>query len=400
MAYRRHAVRFVPVTALLFAAACSDANTPATAPIQDQGPALQTPAPKLETLASRIPGFGGYYLDNGVPTVYLTDVSKRGEVEDAFGSRIRVVQGRYSYKQLDTWHRAVTLDAFELPGVVFTDLDEASNRVLVGVERGAGKVNVRDLAVRLGVPAGAIEVRETDVMIPMAGLRDQVRPVVAGLQINFGQFVCSIGFNATLNGQASFVTASHCTNRQGGVEGTEYFQPLASTPNSFIATEVADPAYVRNSPGCPRGKKCRRSDAARAAYAAGVTNVLGGIAQTSGPNNGSLTITGTFSVTGDGPAVVGDVANKVGRTTGWTRGTVTNTCVTTGVSGSNVALICQDFVSAGVGGGDSGSDVFRQTGTNSATLLGVLWGGNSAGTLFVYSPIANVRQELGNLVTH
>jgi hypothetical protein len=38
---------------------------------------------------------------------------------------------------------------------------------------------------------------------------------------------------------------------------------------------------------------------------------------------------------------------------------VTNTCVNTGVSGSSIVLLCQTFMSAGVGAGDSGSDVFQ-----------------------------------------
>jgi hypothetical protein len=87
----------------------------------------------------------------------------------------------------------------------------------------------------------------------------------------------------------------------------------------------------------------------------------------------------------------------------WTQGTVTRTCVNTGVSGSNIVLLCQDFVENTVqivAGGDSGSPVFRVSGSNNATLLGNLWGGNSSGTLFVYSPIANIERELGALTTH
>jgi hypothetical protein len=392
------AVRLLSIAALAAAAACGDSRTPnepAAVPVLD---AVQ--APDQAVLARTVPGFGGFFFDDGVPTVYLTDVSQRGAVARALGistGTLRVRSARYAYGQLDAWFQRVSYEAFEIPGVVFADLDEAHNVVLVGVEPGAA-AGVRRLAARLGVPAQAFAVREVQPIAYMATLRDQVRPVVAGLQINFGQFVCSIGFNASSGGQASFVTASHCTNHQGGVEGTQYFQPLASTANSFIGTEVADPVYVRNSPGCPRGKKCRLSDAARAAYAAGITNVFG-IAQTSGPNNGSLTITGTINVTGKGTAAVGTTVNKIGRTTGWTQGRVSQTCVTTGVQGSNVALICQTFVDAGVGGGDSGSDVFALSG-GSATLLGVLWGGNSAGTLFVYSPMSGIEAELGTLTVN
>jgi hypothetical protein len=98
------------------------------------------------------------------------------------------------------------------------------------------------------------------------------------------------------------------------------------------------------------------------------------------------------------------IANKIGRTTGWTRGTVTKTCADTGVSGSTIVLLCQAFVTASsviVQGGDSGSPVFVDDGDGNVTLLGGLWGGNQSGTQFVYSPIANIRKELGNnLFTH
>ena len=38
----------------------------------------------------------------------------------------------------------------------------------------------------------------------------------------------------------------------------------------------------------------------------------------------------------------------------------------------------------------------QKTSTN-VDLIGILWGGNNSGTLFVYSPIANVQQDLGPL---
>jgi PKD repeat protein len=50
-----------------------------------------------------------------------------------------------------------------------------------------------------------------------------------------------------------------------------------------------------------------------------------------------------------------------------------------------------------VGGGDSGSPVFRVTGTNTAELVGILWGGNSSGDMFVFSPLKNIQDELGSL---
>jgi len=408
-------LRTLGAAVVLAGAGCRDASSPPmtptapTAAASRAGTAQGAQAPDLATLARTIPGFGGFYLDAGVPTVYLLDPAARGATERALGgyaaargftpAQVRVLQGRYDYRDLDRWFQRISYAAFSTPGVVYTDLDEAVNRVAVGVEHAAAAASVRGLAARLGIPAEAVVVREVEPIGYAATLQDRVRPVVAGLQIRFSNFLCTLGFNAVSGGQNSFVTASHCTDRQGGTEGTLYYQPLNQVANEFIGTEVDDPTYFRNANGCPKGRKCRFSDAARAAYTSGVTFTLGGIAQTSGPNNGSLTITGTLSVTGEGTAVVGDVANKIGRTTGWTQGTVSATCVNTGVSGTNIVQLCQTFVDAGVGGGDSGSDVFATAGGLDVTLLGILWGGNSSGTLFVYSPITNVERELGPLTT-
>ena len=95
--------------------------------------------------------------------------------------------------------------------------------------------------------------------------------------------------------------------------------------------------------------------------------------------------------------------HKIGRTTGWTRGSVRGTCVNTNVAGTNITQLCQGWVSAGAGGGDSGSPVFRRQGTGSnVTLLGILWGGSTlsdGSSLYIFSPISNIETELGALTT-
>ena len=96
---------------------------------------------------------------------------------------------------------------------------------------------------------------------------------------------------------------------------------------------------------------------------------------------------------------MGQTVHKIGRTTGWTRGSVSNTCVNVNVNGTNITQLCQTLVSAGVGAGDSGSPVFRRVGTGSnVTLVGILWGG-SGSSLYVFSPISNIETELGALTT-
>ena len=396
---------------LLLAAACSDQNEPVGPSNQPESPSIQ---PAIQgtsqdplTLGRTVRGFGGFYLDRGVPVVYLKDAAERSNAERALApflraqgiaaSQLRVLPAKYDWAQLERWFTQASAEVLAVPGGVFVDADEAGNRVLIGVERGAA-ARIRGVVARLGIPEAAVVVRETEPIRFAATLRDRIRPVVGALQINFPGFLCTLGFNATSGSQNSFITNSHCTNKQGGTEGTPYWQPTETIDPVQIGTEVDDPVYRRNIPGCPKGRRCRRSDASRAAYASGIAFSSGSIAQTTGPNNSSITIAGNFSITAEGSAIVGNQVNKVGRTTGWTQGNVTNTCVNTGVSGTNIVQLCQTFVSAGVGAGDSGSPVFAITSGDNVTLVGILWGG-SGSTLYVYSPIANIEQELGALTT-
>jgi hypothetical protein len=132
-----------------------------------------------------------------------------------------------------------------------------------------------------------------------------------------------------------------------------------------------------------------------------VESSQGLIARTTGPNNGSITVDDAnpfFSITSQDNSTtsfrVGTVVNKIGRTSGWTQGEIIATCVHTNVFGSNFTQLCQTFVSAGVLGGDSGSPVFTITGKDRATLIGILWGG-SGSSLYVFSPLKQIRDELG-----
>lgn len=398
---------------LVLAAACSDQTDPVGPGSQPEShspeAAVQGTSQDPLTLGRTVRGFGGFYLDRGAAVVYLKDAKERGNAERALApflraegiapSQLRVLPAKHDWVQLEGWFKRASAEVLAVPGGVFVDADEARNKVTIGVERGSA-ARVRGIVARLRIPEDAVIIEETEPVRFAATLRDRVRPVVGGLQINFPGFLCTLGFNAVRGGQNSFITNSHCTNTQGGTEGTPYWQPLQSVDPVRIGTEVNDPVYVKGTGtnGCPKGRRCRFSDASRAAYASGIPFSLGTIARTTGSNNSSITIAGSFNINAEGTATVGQTVNKIGRTTGWTRGAVTRTCVNTGVSGSNIVQLCQTFVSAGVGGGDSGSPVFRQGGTSSVTLVGILWGG-SGSTTFVYSPISNIEQELGALRT-
>jgi hypothetical protein len=301
---------------------------------------------------------------------------------------------------LEALHQRL-LPLFELDGVVYTDADERTGRFTIGVTNRGLETAIRSRLNGLGVASQSVDVVLSEPIVRVQTLQGSVRPIEGGPQIRFDLYLCTLGFNAVLTGTGTegFVVNSHCTGKQGGVQGTMYYQPLNQVPGELIGTEIADPLYQRNISGCPRGKVCRKSDSAFVQRAPGVAAFQGIVAKTDSVNTGSLTIASDqFRIMSKGSSKVGDVVNKVGRTTGWTQGVVTNKCVNTAVSGTNIVQLCQDFVSAGVGGGDSSSPVFFiGTTGNDVQLRGILWGGNTSGTQFVYSPIQSVEDELGTI---
>jgi len=165
MLNRRASATSLPL--LLAVLACRDGSE-VTGPAPD-APApvtLQAQAPTLEQLAERIPGFGGFYLDGGRPTVFLTDVTGRGAAVQALTPFIRgmggnpadlqVRRGDFDYRQLTLWFNAASPLALDIDGSVFADLDEGRNRILVGVEHPAAAAAVRAALLRAGLPERAI----------------------------------------------------------------------------------------------------------------------------------------------------------------------------------------------------------------------------------------------------
>jgi hypothetical protein len=404
--------RFVPlgvIVALFLLLASTVGGAAQAGPPSGAAPGKSIDA-RFADIGRAASGFGGMFVRAGVLNVYLADHTQRAAasraIEAAFGAEavraggVRYLSADYSFNQLKAWQQQANA-LFEVSGVVTTDVDEAANRVAVGVERASAARAVEKELAAAGIPAGAVRIDVVGQIHAVATLRDRVRPLVGGLQIRFDGFLCTLSYNATHGAQGDgFVTNSHCTTNRGTVDGTLYYQPLNQVPDQFIGTEVLDPPFFQRTNNCPRGRLCRWSDAAYVSRASGVTATRGAIARTTGANNGSLEIAGSFRIGSElaGNSVVGTTLNKVGRTTGWTQGNVTNSCVDTGVSGSRIVMLCQDFVSAGVGGGDSGSPVFRITSGDTVQLSGTLWG-SSGGTSFVYSPMTNIERELGALAT-
>ncbi len=358
---------------------------------------------ELVQIGREIPGFGGVFYDGeGRPAVYLLDPEGVGAAAvKSLGADVRVLQGDYEFERLVAWRNDLR-PLLGLPGVSFLDADEGRNRVVVGVDSQAELGRLEREILTKGIPREAVVFQEAAPFEDLATLRDKLRPAPGGAQIAFSNFLCTLGFNAYRGNVFGFVVNSHCTNVRGEVDGTRYFQSLPTS--GAIGTEIADPAFS-TAPPCPAGRRCRRSDAAFAKYDKTSLGGLGKIARTlSGSTEvGSTTLknpAARLSITArTGSPLQGDTVHKIGRTTGWTFGTVIQTCVEAN-NGTDITMFCQSIVRAGSGGGDSGSPVFYSLSGNKARLVGILWGGRTdpvLGTLYAFSPLENIEEELGPL---
>jgi hypothetical protein len=358
-------------------------------------------------LAESVPGFGGLYLDEeGTTHVYLQDLSREREVQN-LGERVVVHQGDYDFRDLYAWREEVRSQLAER-GAVFLDIDERRNRVLFGAERdslGDFSAGLYTWLRGTRVPPEAVIVEEAEPVTPLANLNDRIRPVPGGVMItpvgSGGAFPpCTLGVNANWYGVKGFITASHCTQQRSYVDGTLFYQNTFASAN-LIGIETIDPPYFTSSP-CPAGRKCRRSDASFASYATASDSQGGKIANPVICGFGGLP--GSTNINPAQPRLsvtnflfgspVGSFASKVGITTGCTMGSLKNTCIDVNTAAS-YTMLCQDQVSASASFGDSGSPVFVQHSTE-ATLVGILWGGNSGG--YFYSPWLFVHGELAGVV--
>ena len=123
------------------------------------------------------PGFGGMYVDkDGRLAVYLKDRAQlpaaRTAIETVFGptaipaAGAHAVAGQYTMSELAAWTRRANR-LLSLPGVVFVDLDEARNRVAVGVEGDSGAQQVQKVLASLNIPRAAVIVETTDPIKPV-----------------------------------------------------------------------------------------------------------------------------------------------------------------------------------------------------------------------------------------
>jgi hypothetical protein len=354
-------------------------------------------------------------------------------IGDIFGANrpsehnLQIVEGRYTFLQLNEWDAKLLQHVLKIPGVVVTGIDHAKNRMRVGVKTSAAAPDVQAELVALGIPLEAVAIEEMSPRLEnpapaqepdvfsnqsvqscfgglgrfagLTGIQCFNRPLVGGLQVQANwpnQFeTCTNSFIATRGKTLGFVTCSHCGKDGFGGSGTVFGQPLESdlSLDVFrIGLETVNPPLVNpltcDTQTCPEDDECRCSDTLF-----GQLNPLSGLLSSQGyvaqPADMQVAWNGTDYYTIASQAangtnlMVGALVTMVGRTSGRQSGKITQVCQNINLAEGGI-LLCQyqaDYTSAS---GDSGAPVFTcldsngnpvactaQTATANVQLVGV-----------------------------
>lgn len=397
---------------------------------------------KFIEIQTKLPGFGGYFFDdNGDLNVYLTDTTREPDARTMFAdvaqsrpqrwyrpwtkpAAIVIRQGTFDFATLNDFRTRLASN-LPLDGISMYDTDEANNVVFVAVTSEEARQRVLARAAALGLPPTALTVRVEAPMELATSLRNQVRPTVGGLQIeyNSGASQCTLGANVWYGniangvpvGTEGFYTASHCSaTPYDSSDHTVYTQGSLQIGHKVFDPPTFTPAT--NSSCLPSYNKCRWSDVAFCAYDSGVSISHGVLAQTLfrgvGPgaaNSGSIDLnmtgTWTFTITNTVIPVFGTTLERVGRGSGWTEGNVSNTCadVQENIGGATVVILCAVRVGAFATFGDSGGPVFQILSSGRFAFSGIVFSTALDGTNYQYADIDQIARDMGigvNYMTH
>lgn len=292
---------------------------------------------------------------------------------------------------------------------------------LASLKQQVAALGYPDDMVQFGIddarPEIRVDVQWAEPLSPVGGLR------INGSTTDANYYACSIGTNVRFTGTANgitnpqgFLTARHCTPTIGGYDNHVFYQV-----GRRIGKEAIDPRVIsQDTPGCAGNESgqvsiCVRADVAFATYE--VPSNVGRIARPfESVNQKEVTVTNgtpdTYAVTAVAPRPgLGSVVTKVGATTGWTKGRVTDDHVDIGLtSPTGQKYVVLDSVLMGrlnatdtyqlSAGGDSGSVWFIRNASNvndyNVQLAGIHFAGNS-NSISYFSPVENIRTDYAGL---
>jgi hypothetical protein len=430
-------------------AACADQGTQPLPSGRDSSPrtaslsAVPDERPdeaEMTELAGRIPELAGYHFEDGELVVSLTDTGRSQAARSALtrvaargNGRMHVRPARYTFLELRGWRNDWSDRILEVPGVAFVDLDEAANQVVVGIAEPAARGRVLALLRPSGIPAPALGFETAGYAQPQSleeyapyldtwpmqgdSITAFRRPLEGGLKITYRRsgsspdaaITCTLGFIARLNGVRVAITASHCSQRHWDRDQASYFQSMPGV-GRYFGYEYRDPNG--SSCGFLSPNVCRNSDASAIALEPDVTDNFGYIVRPVGPppigrsaylvRRSSLRVDPAnprFRIVGKRGPVDGEPVDKVGATTGWTRGVVDRTCADMSADRSYSKLRCQTWVLFSSSQGDSGGPVFVDHLDGTVTLVGLVWGTvvENGQEYAAFSSIGRIEMDLGTL---
>jgi hypothetical protein len=135
-----------------------------------------SPNVRWAELARRVPGgWGGFFAEDGVPTIFLVDTTLREEALAVLATEpflpvtpdTRVKQGRWDFAQLYEWYRYLGPHIWPLEGWRSSDVDEAHNRLLYGVADEAARARAEQRLAALGVPCFLVAIQIRPPMVSL-----------------------------------------------------------------------------------------------------------------------------------------------------------------------------------------------------------------------------------------
>lgn len=384
-----------------------------------QGRRERGPEDEILRLEAEVPGIGGFFVDPETRRLVVYSQATASDVRsveaaqamlqrlDIAGdiSGVEVRRGQFAFSSLVAWQKMLRGSLLDIPDVVAIDADERRNRVHVRVTSETARSRVFGIAQEwLGVLA-AVEVSLSSRPTSLASLTSKFRPAGGGLLIkpSLGGSDCTLGWPVTTNqGEKGFLTASHCIGYGGGSTGAQMSQP--SGVSNGIGTIELNDDWDLTTCDDPDSSGYYNGDCTRADVMFVETNHVSkriAFSTQMGANNnhGSTTFNTFRSDIGTVPTViVGQVLDKVGHVTGWTRGDLEATCedVLVEIPTEYLVLCGYRVEKAAAATGDSGSPVF----INSSDLrpTGILFAGlcpSGEDCFYYYSEWDNIRLHLG-----
>lgn len=189
------------------------------------------------------------------------------------------------------------------------------------------------------------------------------------MQIETSKDRCTLGFNVVTQtyNEVGFLTAAHCApGAPGSGSGGTVYQNVRTNPAYAVGLILSNPQFTRTGVQCGGYTACtwadvmlvQHSNSSMSVRVVAATTYVGLNKALGSPFENAWRV----NVQRAPYTYVGMQVDKVGRTTGWTRGTLASTCqanVINDVTYGPYMVLCTDRVTnSTIGPGDSGAPVF------------------------------------------